>query len=185
MPTGPDDNELLSVAFSADGERLATIGPNSVAVWGWSATELISRRRPLRWRTYTLNQSWVATIDESGDSVSVHHLYSDHERKIDSDGPPFANVFSKGDGTLLAIRDITGNVDVWQSSLEEISHLCRAQEAEGGPFGQITFRYDNELMAAYTPSGGIHIWDVQNHDGGVCKLVHVFSIPAREWRSIQ
>jgi WD40 repeat protein len=150
------------LAFSRDGRRLATIGPEGIGIWdaetGRPRLTYPAGNQPpstpdFVHLAFSPDGARLAAAAFSGDSALV--LDTRTGRRIRAlPGPPAADLAFSRDGTRLATAGLGGAVRLWDSHTG--AQLGTVTQA-GTPIQGVVFSPDGRLLASLAEDGTIRI----------------------------
>lgn len=174
----PSGMPTTAVAFSSDGQRLVSVGRDSVArVWLVSSrTRLLSlhgHEHPIRSVAVSADGAWLASAGEET-RVMLWNAGSGKLAKVFGGHASFVNAVTfSPDGRLLATGDAAGNVVIWSviNGVPRQRLAAHTDEVNG-----LAFSPDGRLLASAGEDGRVVLWsaeagqklqELQGHRGGV------------------
>ncbi len=185
-----DKTEVNSLAFSPDGERLASAGGDgAVKVWN-SKTGKVIQTSPTRTPTLSFSVAFhpdgkhLASVG-ADQQVKVWDLTTDQEvfagpcDAVHNVGTAYAVAFSPGDGRQLAAGS-DGAVKVWDWRSRQLLHTFPGHAKPRAI--SVAFSRDGRRLASGSGPGSVKLWDPEA-GGEPLRTFPESRVPSPRWRS--
>ena len=153
------------LAFSSDGRRLATIGPEGIGIWdaetgrphlAYPATNQPRSFPDFVHLAFSPDGARLTAAAFSGNSVLVLDATTGHRIRALPGGQPAADLAFSWDGTRLATVGLDGSVRLWDSHTG--APLGTVTQAGASVHG-IVFSPDGRRLATSGPFATVRLWD--------------------------
>ena len=159
---GRHEDGVLSVAFSADGEHLASRSFGVLKVWDLVNIQQLTHFETRKAAAFSPDGATIAMIcEETPGEVYALKLYDLARKKLttlDQSKSDIEAVTFSPDGTLLALADWYG-IRIW--NLRTGTRIPCSIKGQSNPASSLSFSPSGTRLAASSHDGAVRLWDVR------------------------